>query len=528
MTLRFTISLFLALASTLVLFTYCSSLFDNDGENNFQPTDEQRLTRTLDQVNTLELNENAVEYVIDFYEKRNYKTIWVKDSTFKDFYFAEFINNDIKLNLPFYTLITKPYKNSNTPYEKEILTLLRLSEFLDIQSKGLINFKDSSLNNHGFVNHLNLEKFINSYNSKNEWVSHLLSFGQKNMQIADFHKSLNYFTSKYSLKDKVIKVDQKDSLNSDSNKIAMNLKEKGLLSNVNISKDSLIQIFKSFQYMNGLEPDGILGANSIKALHQTNLQRYYKGVIALEKLKSIPDSLISSKYIEVNIPSFLLHFYDADTLVAKHKVIAGANKTQTPEFVAPLKYVVVKPYWHVPYSIASTEILHGARRDSNFFKKKNYILTRKDSVISPDSINWKNITTRNFPYSIKQSYGNSNSLGLLKFLFPNNHAIYIHDTPSKHLFRKEERNFSHGCIRVQNPFELAKSILKLENHSYVDSLDTLVKRDKETYLNVNDNFLVHIRYRTVIIDDSTNQIRFHNDVYGREEKYMKLFEPNLP
>src|SRR5680860_1908514 len=195
MTLRFTISIFLTLVTSLVLFTHCSSLYDNEGDGNFQPTDEQRLTRTLDGVDALGLSENAIEYVLSFYEKRNYKTIWVKDSTFKDYYFAEYINKDVKLNLPLNTLNTTPFKNSYTPYQKEILTLARLSEFLDIQSKGLINFKDSTINNHGFIAHLNLERFINSCNSKNDWVSHLLSFGQKNIQIPDFHKSLNNFTN---------------------------------------------------------------------------------------------------------------------------------------------------------------------------------------------------------------------------------------------------------------------------------------------------------------------------------------------
>lgn len=528
MTLRFTISIFLTLAASLVLFSHCSSLYDNEGDGHFQPTDEQRLTRALDGIDTLGLNENCLEHILSFYEQRNYKTVWVKDSNFVEYHFAEYVNQDVKLNIPSNTLNTKPFRNAYTPYQKEIVTIARLSEFLDIQTKGLINFKDCTINDHNFITHDNLEKFLNSYSPNRNWIVHLLSFGHKNDQIPLFHRSLNDFTDRYPLNDKVIEVNEKDSINSTSNKIAQNLKEKGFLKDITVSKDSLTKVFQSFQYMNGLKPDGILGSNSLKALQQTNLQRFHKGIIALEKLRSIPDSLISSKYIEVNIPSFLLHFYNADTIVVTHKIIAGANSTQTPEFVAPIKYIVVKPYWHVPYSIASTEILYGARKDSNYFAKKNYILTKKDSVISPDSIDWNTINTNNFPYSVKQSYGNSNSLGLIKFLFPNKHAIYIHDTPSKHLFLREERNYSHGCIRVEKPFDLAKNILKLEDHTYVDSLDTLVQRDKETFLNVNDNFLIHIRYKTATIDDSTRQIRFHNDVYGREEKYMKLFETNLP
>lgn len=527
MTIRFTISIFLALATILTFLTHCSSLIDS--ENEYPSTDEQRLTYTLNHLqDSLKLSKEEVQYASKFYEDRNYKTVWVKDSVFNDFYFAQYINDEIKLNLPLNTINSRQFYNSNTPYQKEILTLLRLSEFLDIQNRGLIHFKDSTINIHGFVLQEYLMKFLNSKNTKNDWISHLITFGFKNRKIPILHKALNDFTDRYPLNDEIIPVTIKDSLGSDSDKLALNLKEKGFVKNTSISRDSLTNIFKDFQYLNGLIPDGVLGKNSLKALHQSNLERYHKGIIALEKLKSIPDSLISSKYIEVNIPSFILHFYNDDTIASTHRVVAGANLTQTPEFEAPLKYIVTHPYWHVPYSIASTEILYGARKDSNYFSKKNYILTRKGEVISPDSVDWKKISTKSFPFSVKQSSGQSNSLGFLKFLFPNEHAVYIHDTPTKHLFKREERNFSHGCIRVEDPFQLAKQILTLENHAYKDSLDTLAKREKETYLNVNDRFLVHIRYRTATISDSTNQIRFHRDIYGREEKFMKLFESNLP
>lgn len=529
MTIRFTISLFLTLAITLVFLTRCSSLIDNEHDNNYPSTDEQRLTYALNHLlDSIDIQNDGIEYASKFYKDRNYKTIWVKDSVFNDLHFAEYINDEIKLNLPLNTISSRQFYNSNTPYQKEILTLLRLSEFLDIQNKGLIHFKDSTINVHGFVDQGYLKKFLNSKNTKNDWVSHLITFGFKNRKIPILHKALNDFTDRYPLNEEIIPVKIEDSLGSDSDKLALNLKEKGFVKNASISRDSLTNIFKDFQYMNGLTPDGVLGKNSLKALHQSNLERYHKGIIALEKLKSIPDSLISSKYIEVNIPSFILHFYNEDTIVSTHRVVAGANLTQTPEFEAPIKYIVTHPFWHVPYSIASTEILYGARKDSTYFKKKNYILIRNGKEISPDSVNWKKISTNSFPFRVKQSSGTSNSLGLLKILFPNKHAVYIHDTPAKHLFKREARNFSHGCIRVEDPFQLAKHIFYLEDHVYKDSLDSLAQREKETYLNVNDQFLVHIRYRTTAMDDSTGRVRFYNDIYGREEKYMKLFESNLP
>lgn len=529
MTLRFNISLFLHLGLSLVFFSHCSSLEDSNNENNYPSTDEQRLTYTIKHItDSITISKEEVEYVSSFYEKRNFKTIWVKDSVIADIAFTDYINNDKNLNVPLNTIKPPAYHSSNTPYQKEILTLLRLSQYLDIQSKGLINFKDSSLNDFDFADPDYLMKFLNSKTAKNDWVSHLLSFGVKNTKVPVLHKVLNGFTMQYPLNEEIIKVEKTDTLGSKNKKIALNLKEKGYLNSTNVSLDSLTIIFKNFQYQNGLKPDGVLGKNSIRALNQTNLHRYHKGIIALEKLKNIPDSLISSKYIEVNIPSFLLYFYNEDTIVAKHRVVAGANLTQTPEFEAKIKYIVTRPYWHVPYSIASTEILYGVRKDSNFFKKKNYILTKHGDSVSPGSVDWKKITSKTFPFRVKQASGPTNSLGLVKFLFPNKHAVYIHDTPAKHLFAREQRNFSHGCIRVERPFDLAKHILSLEDHVYKDSLDSLISRDVETYLNVNDKFLVHISYRTAVIDDSTKEVRFHRDIYGREKKYMRLFEDNLP
>lgn len=529
MTIRFNIPLFLTLTTTIVLLSYCSSLADSSDNTDYPITDQQHLTYTLSQIqDSLSVDKEGVEYLSTFYKDRNYKTIWVKDSSLNNLSFLEYVNDEVLLNLPFKTLTTRPFSNSNTPYQKELIAVLRLSEFLDIQKKGIINFKDSSINTHTYIKQKQLDRFIKSKNKNIAWVSHLLSFDIKNHKIPTLHRTLNEFTSKHPVNEEVITVKIEDSIGSASNKVALNLMRKGFIKDTSIIKDSLIKVFKDFQYINGLKPDGVLGKNSLRALNESNLKRFYKGIIALEKLKSIPDSLISSKYIEVNIPSFILHFYNEDTIVSRHRVVAGANLTQTPEFEASLKYIVVNPYWHVPYSIASTEILYGARKDSNYFSKRKYILTKKGDVVSPDSVNWQKISTRSFPFNVKQASGPSNSLGLLKVLFPNKHAVYIHDTPAKHLFNREERNFSHGCIRVEDPFQLAKNILSLEDHVYTDSLDTLVKRGQETYLNINDPFLVHIRYRTAIVDDSTDQVLFFNDIYKREEKYMRLFEQSLP
>jgi hypothetical protein len=525
--------IFLSLSLLFLGLFGCSSFSNNNSEQTFESSDEQKLSYVLsnNKLNNIILDDESIDFCNAFYAKRNYKTIWVKNDAISrsDYDFLDYLNDDISLNLPKGFIHTPGFNKDNNLYEKEIIAVLKLAEYLDLQENRFINFVESSINSHTFIDFNKLDRFIKGKNQSVSWELYTISYSHEDYRIVELHKSLNRFTKNYPLDDKIGQLSlPDDTIGHTDNKVALTLKERGFISDINISSDSLRVVLKEYQFFNGLNPDGVSGKNTINILNETNLNRYYKGIIALEKLKSRPDSLIASKYIEVNIPSFMLRFVNADTLISKHRVIVGANTTQTPEFSAPITYIVTHPYWHVPYSIASTEILYGARNDSAFFEKRSYTLLDSGKVISPKDINWNDIKANNFPYSVRQSGGSSNSLGLIKVLFPNTEAIYIHDTPAKHLFNRDIRNFSHGCIRTQNPLELSRNILSVEDHVYTDSLDKLVKREKETFLKINDPFLVNINYRTAESDDSTKQMRFYQDIYSREIKFMQLFEEPIP
>ncbi|MEX1192211.1 MAG: L,D-transpeptidase family protein [Brumimicrobium sp.] len=511
----------------------CSSFSSNNSEQTFESSDEQKLSFILsnNKINNINLDDESINFCNAFYAKRNYKTIWVKNDAImrSDHDFLDYLNNDVSLNLPEGFTRTPDFTRDNNLYEREIIAVLKLAEYLDIQENGFIDFKDASFKTHKFIDFNKLDRFIKGKNRSVSWELYAMNYSHKDSRIPKLHNSLNKFTSNYPLDDKASELSlPHDTVGHSNNKVATTLKERGFISDITISSDSLREVLKEYQYFNGLNPDGVTGKNTIKILNETNLDRYHKGIIALEKLKSIPDSLIASKFIEVNIPSFKLRFFNADTLVSEHKVVVGANATQTPEFSALIKFIVTHPYWHVPYSIASTEILHGARNDSTFFEKRSYTLLDSGKVISPNEINWNDIKASNFPYSVRQGGGRTNSLGLIKILFPNTEAVYIHDTPSKHLFERDIRNFSHGCIRTENPLELSRNILAIENHVYMDSIDTLVQKDRETYLKINAPFLVHINYRTAESDDSTKQVRFYQDIYSREKKLLQLFDEPTP
>ena len=201
-------------------------------------------------------------------------------------------------------------------------------------------------------------------------------------------------------------------------------------------------------------------------------------------------------------------------------------KTPTPQLVARIHQLVVYPYWNVPYSIASTEILSHAKKNVNYFSKNDFKIYRNGVQINPRSVTWSKIKKNNFPYNVRQEYGPKNSLGILKFEFHNNYSVYIHDTPSKELFKKDIRAFSHGCMRCDRPIELAKlivendSIGKKRNKFTPSSLDSLIELKKNFYLSIRYPVALFVEYKTVTVIDSI--LKFYLDIYGRDEKYIRL------
>lgn len=291
-----------------------------------------------------------------------------------------------------------------------------------------------------------------------------------------------------------------------------------------------LEKLKVFQTYNGLMGDAVVGKWTGKALEKSNLDRFYQAAVSLEKWrwrKPFPN-----KYIRVNIPEFALYFVEDGQTRRKHRVVVGAYDTQTPEFSARLERMITNPFWSVPYSIASTEILYGARKDTSYFGKRGYKIFSSDGAeVDPKTVNWGGVKETNFTYRVRQDAGGGNSLGRIKFLFPNEHAVFIHDTPSKSLFANDVRAYSHGCIRLHQPYELAKEILRSDKSKLSpDSLEGVINKGIQRTIELNEAFDVFIEYYTASGDSSAN-IKFHPDIYGRDEKYVnntfKKFNPHL-
>jgi len=175
----------------------------------------------------------------------------------------------------------------------------------------------------------------------------------------------------------------------------------------------------------------------------------------------------------------------------------------------------------VPRSISVKEILVKAQEDTAYLKRNNYeILTDNKEELDPNSINWDEVNEDNFNYLIRQKGGSSNALGLVKFIFPNKYAIYLHDTPTKYYFDQELRAYSHGCIRVEKALDLAEQLLRADNNTYnIDSIYKYIEMCKEKPMELKTKIPINIFYVTTSVDKSGNII-FYNDVYKKDEKLI--------
>ena len=227
--------------------------------------------------------------------------------------------------------------------------------------------------------------------------------------------------------------------------------------------------------------------------------------------------------IFVNIPAYDLKLYEDAKIVLESKVVVGKKKTITPEIRDSLEYVIAYPYWNVPRKISVKEIVLKAQKDSIYFHRNNYeLLTYTKELVDDSTINWESMNEDTFRYLIRQKGGGSNSLGLVKFIFPNKHAIYLHDTPVKRLFAKEVRAYSHGCVRVEKAMSLAEHLLASDQNKYtIDSVYNAISIRKEKPFKLNKIVPVYIYYFTTSIDKDERLI-FHQDIYGIDRKLTHL------
>lgn len=271
----------------------------------------------------------------------------------------------------------------------------------------------------------------------------------------------------------------------------------------NLFDESLEDAVKRFQLRYGLKQDGIIGGATLRELSQSLTYRIRQILVNMERMRWIPAEP-AGDFLLVNIPEFKLHVFENGIYKHNMNVVVGTSNNSTVIFTGNLKYVVFSPYWNVPPGILKNEVLPGIARDPNYLAKHNM--------------------ERYGNGKIRQKPGASNSLGLVKFLFPNNYNIYLHDTPSKSLFNEDKRAFSHGCIRIAEPDWLAEWLLRSDSTWTDAAITKAMKAGKEKYVTLKEEVPVFIGYFTAWVDRE-GRLNFRDDIYGHDKKMMeKMFE----
>lgn len=282
---------------------------------------------------------------------------------------------------------------------------------------------------------------------------------------------------------------------------------------------TLFETVKSFQDKNGMEPDGAIGKNTAAGLNASPSALMDKAAVNMERLRWLPDTIREAEFILVNIANYQLDYVKKLDTLFSAKVIVGKRYHESPIFSAPMSYIVFSPYWNIPPSIAKSEIIPAVRKNPNYLNQKNMeVVTGSGKIVDPSTINW---SSKSFPYMIRQKPGGSNSLGLVKFMFPNSHSVYIHDTPSRSLFEREDRAMSHGCIRIQNPAKFAEILLGDDPAWTPEKIDQAMHQGKEQIVSLPRKIPVVLVYLTFWAD-SKGQPHFRQDIYSRDEEVLEL------
>lgn len=277
---------------------------------------------------------------------------------------------------------------------------------------------------------------------------------------------------------------------------------------------ALVTAVKKFQDEASLRADGNVGGKTRAALRDSGNRKLASIQANMEQWRWMPDDL-GQQHLFVNIPAFSVALVRDNRTVLEERVIVGKSETQTPIFSKAVATIVLNPSWNLPDSIKLEKLL-AAQRNGTSIESEGYEIRKAGKIVDSMKVNWNKANLSSYVFS--QPSGDGNALGDVKFLFPNKHSVYLHDTPVKSLFSSPERLFSHGCIRLRNPLTLAQKLIDADKGSATFNVKQTIKRGKDNTLVTLANPLpIHVAYFTVWVDDD-GKAKFLGDPYGHEER----------
>ena len=280
---------------------------------------------------------------------------------------------------------------------------------------------------------------------------------------------------------------------------------------------------QDFQRDHGLFEDGVAGAGTLAEINQSVETRLGQVLVAMERERWINQPL-GDRHVWVNLTDYHVRIVDDGKTSFVTRSVIGMNEfdRRSPEFSDVMEHMVINPTWHVPRSIATKEYLPQLQRNP-YAVGHLTLVDRRGQVVPRDIVDFTQFNQQNFPFSIKQRPSRSNALGLVKFMFPNKYNIYLHDTPAKNLFGREERDFSHGCIRLQDPFDFAYMLLARQSDDPVGLFQNTLATGRETQVDLEQPVPVHIVYRTAFTQ-AKGRMQYRRDIYGRDAKIRRALE----
>jgi murein L,D-transpeptidase YcbB/YkuD len=473
-----------------------------------------------------------------FYKNRNYQYAWFNKngmtSTVSSFenqlnnYHDNYLDNSL-INNRIGILISKIQNDKADAkiYESRIteLELLLTTTFFKYSKKVFTGIYENPKNLDWYIpkNKKNyqvlLDSLVDSKKNNNLWEpsnKYYIALKQKLICYREIEKNGGF--PKVILSKKSLSITEKDSCLVNVKRyltLTGDLKnnDKSILFN-----DSLVKAVSRFQTRMGLNNQGILGEATVKEMNVPISFRIKQIMINMERLRWFPDQ-VEDDFLLINIPEYKLHVFENKQKVMDLKVIVGKEATRTSIFKGNISQLILNPYWNVPTSIVRKEMLPKLKRNSNYLSKNNMELLSGNTIIDPSTVNWNKYTS-SIPYSIRQKPGDDNALGKMKFIFPNNFSIYLHDTPSRSIFNESKRAFSHGCIRVENPMKLAQYILRNNQKWNSDNLQSKIESKKTISIQIKPTLPVYIVYFTAWIGNS-GEINFRNDLYNMDSQLEK-------
>jgi murein L,D-transpeptidase YcbB/YkuD len=289
---------------------------------------------------------------------------------------------------------------------------------------------------------------------------------------------------------------------------------------------AMAALIKRYQKREGIRPDGKISPELVTRLNMTEEEKFITVAINLDRYKQLPE--LPEAYIWVNIPTYQLQVFEGDTARLFSKVVVGKPETKTPVLSSAVNNMMSYPQWTIPPSIITKDILPALQRDPGYLARKGFsLLDTNRNEVDPYTVKWSKYK-KGIPYKVVQGSGDDNALGVLKFNFPNDYSVYLHDTNQRAFFSRSKRALSHGCVRVESWYSLASYLLRrdstllaLDSSSKVravtlDSLNSWLAQKKRQYIPLRRPMPVYLRYFTV--QGKEGKLVFHEDIYGEDRR----------